>query len=203
MPELLCFAWKTHGSCSQFDLLIMDSSQSPYNHSDSHCRSEWALSPKHAYVQPNKSCPALCSSWAIIVSWVQLHLKWQRPRAVCRIKNCVQCNTRFASCQRGCTDLPFLSSHPLSSSSPVHPCACYCLLCSPSSKLPLPKLSSTRGVRVEALWCVDEVGWRPVTLMPRFTCSTKDRKLYLHWCAAVVDVARIPARKKHICLHIL
>ena len=66
-------------SCSQFDLVIMDCSQSLYNRSelDSHRRSEGTLSLKHshAHVQLDKSCPALCRSGAIIVRLVQLHLK--------------------------------------------------------------------------------------------------------------------------------
>lgn len=103
-------------SCSQFDLLIMDYSQNLYNRSepDSHCRSEQALSLKysHAHIQPNKSCPSLFSIWAIIVCLVQLHLKWQWPRATGRIKDYVQSNTPCTSCQRGCTVFPFSPAAP-------------------------------------------------------------------------------------------
>lgn len=35
----------------------------------------------HMFTQ-TKAFPALCSGWAIIVCLVQLHLKWQRPRAM-------------------------------------------------------------------------------------------------------------------------
>lgn len=160
MPELLCLHERSMGpairNCSQSDLLIMDCSQSPYNHSelDSHCRSEQALSLKHshAHVHPNKSCPALCSSRAIIVCLVQLHLKWQRPSALGRIKDCVQSNTPCTSCQRGCTAFPFSPAPPhfllilcsyvrhknilsfllsyikarSDSSSPLHPCSRWC-----------------------------------------------------------------------------
>lgn len=120
MPEPLCLHESSMGpamrSCGEFDLLIVDCSQSPYNYSepDSHCRSEQALSPKHwhAHVQPNKSCPALCSSWTIIVCLVQLHLKWQRPRATGRIKHCVQSKTLCTSCQRGCAAFFSVSCSP-------------------------------------------------------------------------------------------
>lgn len=118
MPGLFCLhetsMGPATGNCSQYDPLIMDGSQSLHTHSElnSHCRSRWGLSLKHshAHVQPNKSCPALCRSWAIIVCQVQLHLKWQHPRAT-RIKDRVQSNTPFTSCQRGCTAPLFLPSH--------------------------------------------------------------------------------------------
>lgn len=68
----------------------------------------------HMFTQ-TKAFPALCSGWAIIVCLVQLHLKWQRPRAMGGgggIRDCVQSNTRHSSCQRGCTALPFSPAPP-------------------------------------------------------------------------------------------
>lgn len=152
-------------SCSQFDLLIMDCSQSLYNQLGAGFplqKRASAFSPKHshAHVQPHKSCPPLCNGRAIIVCSVQLHLEWQRPRARGRIKDCVQSNTPFASCQRGFAALPFLSRssvrmsgrkktkqkqhlfpHVLhkdsDSSSARHSCSCPCQLWSPSSQLAL------------------------------------------------------------------
>lgn len=80
-PELLCLHEASTGpamrSCSQFDLLIMDRSQNSYNQSElgSRCRSTFSLSSAHAHARRNKSRPGLCSSGAIIICLVQLHLK--------------------------------------------------------------------------------------------------------------------------------
>ena len=95
MPELLCLQGRSMGpamrSCSQFDLVLMDCGQSPYNHSepDSHCSSsrEHFLSNTHMHMfSKTKAVRALCRSTAITVWLVQLHLKWQWPRTMGRIK---------------------------------------------------------------------------------------------------------------------
>lgn len=85
----------------------MDGSQNSYNHSEPDTAGEsrhfLSNARMHIMFPQNKSRPVLCSSWAVIVCLVQLHLKGQRPRAMGRIKDCVQSSTPWSSCQRGFT----------------------------------------------------------------------------------------------------
>lgn len=184
------------GGCCQFALLIMDRSQSPYNHPGAAIPNAGALSlkPSHAHVHSNKSCPAFCSGRATIVCLVQLHLKWQRPRATGGIKQCVQHNATHNSCQRGCYKCC------LSLLLPNHSSFLFVSLCSwrtlgphllpssySSSLIPLQptvsagrcpgKLSpclASRGVKV-ACWWVRAKAYAPVAVL----CMIKDMEWYL------------------------
>lgn len=74
-------------AASQFNLLIMACSQSPGDQIG-------AGFPPQAHFLPVHVChPALCSSWAIFVGLVRLHLKREQPGAMGRIKACFQSNT--------------------------------------------------------------------------------------------------------------
>lgn len=112
------FAWKKHGTGNEELQPVWPPNNGlqpePIQSLRARIPTAGALSLKHshAHVHPNKSRPARCSSWAIIVCLVQLHLKWQRPRAMGRIKDCVQSNTPRTSCQRGCTAFPFSPAPP-------------------------------------------------------------------------------------------
>lgn len=190
-------------SRSQSDPLIMDCSQSPYNHSepDSHWRSTFSLSTCTRSPKQKLSCP-LCSSWAIIVCLVQLHLKWQRPGAEGRIKDCVQPDTPHTSCQRGCTAFPFFPSSTrlplcsyvrhkniLSSIQPEVKTLKPLLLFDADS--PFKATASSflclsrgnyfsalpRGVKVEANRTADETGRKPRLCSLSSECSAKDRRM--------------------------
>lgn len=208
------FAWKKHGTGNEELQPVWPPNNGlqpePIQSLRARIPTAGALSLKHshAHVHPNKSRPARCSSWAIIVCLVQLHLKWQRPRAMGRIKDCVQSNTPRTSCQRGCTAFPFSPAPPhfplflcsyvrhkniLSSLLSYIKTLWFLLpyqspLTALSSLQPIAsacccpgKLFSTlpRGVKVEAHWTVDEAGQKPVLCSLSFAFSQGQGMIFM------------------------
>lgn len=222
-------------SCSQFDLLIMDCSQSLYNQLGAGFplqKRASAFSPKHshAHVQPHKSCPPLCNGRAIIVCPVQLHLEWQRPRARGRIKDCVQSNTPFASCQRGFAALPFPSRSSVRMSGRkktkkpqhlfphvLHKDPLWFLICSTLLLLSVPALISLQPIgparhcpgklfstpaSIGQSWSSLVCWWGRVEASLLWKLSQGHGIIFIQAVLFLANTHLPQQRKKHICVHI-
>lgn len=98
MPGPLCFHERSGARDRRREVaaassaqLIMDPSQSPYNHPEAvipHCWSTFSqsLAPRTHTHKLKAAQPCAVAGWAIIVCSVQLHLKRRRPRAAGGIK---------------------------------------------------------------------------------------------------------------------
>lgn len=104
------FAWKEYGTSNAEMQPVWPPN---YGLQPEHIQSVRAGS--HPRNTQKKSSPDFCNLRAIIVCLAHLHLKWQRPRAQGRIKECIQFNTLCTSCQRCCITSPL---SPLSSCLP-------------------------------------------------------------------------------------
>lgn len=193
---------------------------------------ERALSPKHSHVRLDKSRTALCSSQAIIVCLVQLHLKWQRPSAMGGLKTAFT-PTHHEPAAREAAQPPcslLLTLTPSSCQTQNHPSVLHegplwflisltlLLLSVPSPRSDLPsahclRLSLSRkivflpgleGSKLKLNRTADETGRKLCPLSS--ACTAKDRELYLYRPAVSVPCpphAYLPQQRKEcVCVHI-
>lgn len=194
------FAWKEHGTSNA----EMQSVWPPNNGlQPEHIQSVRAGSHRR---NTKKSRPDFCNWRAIIVCLAHLHLKWQRPRAQGRIKECIQFNALCTSCQRGCITSPLSPPASHKDYQIPHLWPSVYFLLTPSS---LQSTASAHCCPGKLLFCpglgrskliVDEPWQKPILCSISFACSAKDREIFIlacHICPLLTYTYLSEQRKKH------